>query len=220
MLNLSSEVMLALAGTLLGITFGIVGGISKEEKVRYTAISAFGAIIVAFMGISFIGYGYTLEALFSFLIWSCIGFIMTFIIGLGYRRWRDRPFIGFFPNPLGPTSREMKDIMRNAPNIEAKHRIVGNFLFGFKIEIALKIKNISQTILDDLHLSLKISDLLLKKKEKTKFKDLPNIVQNEEREFMITERIGRFGKYAIDMKIIRNRVLLQEFHWTMKQQSD
>lgn len=216
MFTLNLEDMLAIAGILLGVTFGIIGGISREEKVKYISISVFRSILVAFAGISFIAYGYSLEILLGFMIWSCLGFISTFIIGLTYRRKRDKPFFGVLPNLWGPGSLEIDQIKRNAPEVEPRLRIIGNFILGFKIEISVKIKNSSPDILDKLYVSLKISDLHLKKKEKTKFKDLPNIVQNETREFTISERMSRFGKYAIDLEIIRNRVLLEEFHWTMK----
>ena len=204
-----------LSGVLLGITFGLVSGISKEEKVKQIAVSAFGAIVVAFLGISFYAYGYSLNVLLEFLIWSCTGFILTFLIGLGYRRRRDKPFFGFF-NLDGPSSWEIAEIQRNAPKIDANLKTVGNLLLGFKIVILLKMQNTSEDTLDELHASLKISDLGLKKKGKERFKDLPNLVPTEEREYTISERIGRSGNYAIDLRIIRNRVLLGEFHWTTK----
>jgi hypothetical protein len=47
-----------LSGILLGITFGLVCGISKErERVKQIAVSVFGAIIVAFLGINLYVYG-------------------------------------------------------------------------------------------------------------------------------------------------------------------
>ena len=77
------------------------------------------------------------------------------------------------------------------------------------------MRNVSRETLDNLHASLKVTDLGLKKKEKEQFKDLPNLVPTEEREYTISERIGRSGKHAIDLEIIRNRVLLSEIHWTI-----
>ena len=84
-----------------------------------------------------------------------------------------------------------------------------------KVEVSLKIKNISNVTLDDLYASLKVSDLNLKKKEKKRFHELPNLVPTEEREYKISERIGRSKNRALDLKIIRNRVLLGEFHWNV-----
>jgi len=203
------------SGVLLGITFGLVSGISKEEKVKQIAVSVFGAIIVAFLGINLYVYGYSLDVFLEFLLWSCTGFILTFLIGLSYRRCRDKPFFGFL-NLDGPSSWEIAEIQRNAPKIDANLKPAGNLLFGFKIVILLKMQNTSEYILDELRASLKISDLGLKKKGKERFKDLPNLVPTEEREYTISERIGRSGNYAIDLRIIRNRVLLWEFHWTTK----
>jgi len=205
-----------LSGILLGIAFGLVCGISKEEKVKQIAVSAFGAIVVAFLGISFYAYGYTsLNVLLEFLSWSCAGFILMFLIGLGYRRRRDKPFIGFL-NLEGPSSWETDEIQRNAPKIDAELTTTINLFLGRKIVITLKMQNASRETLNKLHASLRISDMSLKKKTKELFKDLPNLVPTEEREYTISERIGRSGNYAIDMRIIRNRVLLAEFHWTIK----
>lgn len=217
MFPLNVETALPLAGILLGMTFGLVSAISKEEKVKYVAISVFGTIIVAFCGISFYAYGYSLEVLLAFFIWSCVGFIPTFIIGLGYRRRRDRGWSMLIESPFyHPDRWEIEEIQRNAPKTEAELRITGNLFFGYKIEISLKIKNVSEETLDRLHASLKVSDLGLKKKEKEQFKDLPNLLPNEERKYTISEKIGRTGKYAIDLRIIKRKVLLAEFHWTMK----
>jgi len=208
--------MLPIAGILLGITFGLISGISREEKIKHIAISVFGTIIAAFLGINLYAYGYSqLEVLLGFLVWSCIGFIPTFMICLGYRRRKDRPWVALMPSPFyQPDSWEIAEIQQNAPKVEADLRIIGNLLFGFKIKISLKMRNVSKETLDNLHASLKVTDLGLEKKEKEQFKDLPNLVPTEEREYIISERIGRSGKYAIDLRIIRNKVLLSEIHWT------
>jgi len=215
MVLLDLETALPLAGTLLGITFGLVSGVSREEKIKQIAISVFGAIVVAFIGVSFYAYGYSLEVLLGFLIWSFIGFIPTFIIGLGYRRRRDRPWIGVMPSLRGPDRWEVEEIQRNAPKVDAGLTTIYNIFLGYKVEISLKMKNVSDVILDDLYASLKISDLKLGKKEKERFHDLPNLVPTEEREYTISERIGRSQNHAVDLRIIRNRVLLKEFHWTI-----
>ena len=55
------EIILPLSGLMLGISLGMIGGFSREEKVRIASISTFGAINVAFIGISFYAYGYSLE---------------------------------------------------------------------------------------------------------------------------------------------------------------
>jgi len=216
MVLLDLETMLPLAGTLLGITFGLVSGVSKEEKIKQIAMSVFGTIIVAFIGVSFYAYGYSLEVLLGFLIWSFIGFIPTFIIGLGYRRRRDRPWISVMPSLEGPDRWEVEEIRKNAPKIDAELTTIYNIFLGYKVEISLKMQNVSDVTLDDLCASLKISDLKLKKKEKERFHDLPNLVPTEEREYTISERIGRSRNHAVDLRIIRNRVLLAEFHWTIK----
>lgn len=186
-----------------------------QEKIKQIAISVFGTIIVAFIGVSFYAYGYSLEVLLGFFIWSFIGFIPTFIIGLGYRRRRDRPWIGVMPSLWGPDSVEVMEIQKNAPKIDAELTTIYNIFLGYKVEISLKMQNVSDVILDDLYVSLKISDLKLKKKEKKRFHDLPNLVPTEERKYTISERIGRSRNHAVDLKIIRNRVLLTEFHWTI-----
>jgi len=204
-----------LSGILLGITFGLVCGISKEERVKQIAVSVFGAIIVAFLGINLYVYGYSLDVFLEFLIWSCTGFILTFLIRLSYRRRRDKPFIDFL-NLDGPSSWEIAEIQQNAPKTNVELRTIGNLLLGRKTVISLKMQNTSKETLDKLHVSLKISDLSLRNKEKERFKDLPNLVPTEEREYIISERIGRSGNFAIDLRITRNRVLLGEFYWTVK----
>ena len=216
MVLLDLETMLPLAGILLGITFGLVSGVSREEKIEQIAISVFGTIIVAFIGVSFYAYGYSLEVLLGFLMWSFIGFILTFVIGLGYRRRRDRPWVRAMPSLWGRDRWEVEEIEKNAPKIDAELTTIHNIFLGYKIEISLKMQNVSDVTLDDLCAFLKISDLKLKKKEKERFHDLPNLVPNEEREYTISERIGRSLNHAVDLRIIRNRVLLGEFHWTIK----
>ena len=206
-----------LSGALLGITFGLLCGVSREERVKQIAVSVFGAIIVAFLGINLYVYGYSLDVFLEFIFWACVGFIPTFLIGLAYRRRRDKPYIGFL-NLWGPSPSEIAEIQRNAPKIDPNLKTAYNLFLGLKIVILLKIQNTSEDTLDKLYASLKISDLGLKKKEKERFKDLPNLVPKEEREYTITERIWRSGNYAIDLRIIRNRVLLGEFHWTTKRE--
>ena len=80
-----------LSGISLGITFGLVFGISREEKVKWVASRVFGTIIVAFLAIHFYAYGYSLDVPLEFLIWSCIGFILAFLVALGYRKRGDKP---------------------------------------------------------------------------------------------------------------------------------
>jgi len=216
MVLLDLETAISLAGTLLGITFGLVSGVSREEKIKQIAISVFGTIIVAFIGVSFYAYGYSLEVLLGFLIWSFIGFIPTFIIGLGYRRRRDKPWIDVMPSLWGPDSWEVREIQKNAPKIDAELTTIYNIFLGYKVEISLKMHNVSNVILDDLYASLKISNLKLENKEKERFHHLPNLVPTEKREYTISERIGRSRNHAVDLRIIRNRVLLKEFHWTIE----
>lgn len=216
MVLLDLETMLPLTGILLGITFGLISGVSREEKIKQIAISVFGTIIVAFIGVSFYAYGYSLEVLLGFLMWSFIGFIPTFIIGLGYRRRRDRPWIRVMPSLDGPSRWEVREIEENAPKIDAELKTIFNIFLGYKVEILLKMKNVSDVTLDDLCAFLKISDLKLKKKEKERFHDLPNLVPTEQREYTMSERIGRSLNHAVDLRITRNRVLLEEFHWTVK----
>ena len=216
MFSFNLETMLALAGILLGITFGLVSGISREEKVKYVSISVFGSVIVAFTGISFYAYGYSLEVLLGFLIWSCIGFISSFILGLGYRRRRDKLHFATIPSLWGPSPSKIREIEGNAPEIKAKLWTGENPLLGDRIKISIRIHNVSDVILDDLYAILKVTDLDLKKKEKELLKDLPNLVPDEEREYMINQKIGRYDRYTVDLRVMRNRVLLEEFHWTMK----
>lgn len=215
---LDLETMLPLAGVLLGITFGVLSGVSREEKIKQASISVFGAVIVAFIGISFYAYGYSLEVLLGFLIWSFIGFIPTFLIGLGYRRRRDRGGggVALMPSLRGLDEWEVMEVQKNAPKVDAELVAIHNIFLGYKIEISLKVKNVSNVILNDLHTSLKISDLRLKKKEKEWLHDLPNLVPNEERKYLISERIGRSRNHAVDLRIIRSQVLLAEFHWTVE----
>jgi hypothetical protein len=111
---------------------------------------------------------------------------------------------------------EIAEIQRNAPKTNVELRTIGNLLLGRKIVISLKMQNTSKETLDKLHVSLKISDLSLRNKEKERLKDLPNLVPTEEREYTISERIGRSGNFAIDLRITRNRVLLGESYWTVK----
>lgn len=79
-----------LSGLLVGITFGLVSGISREERVKQVAITSYAAVLVAFFGIAFYFYGYSLDVLFEFPIWSSIGFILAFLIVLGYRKQADK----------------------------------------------------------------------------------------------------------------------------------
>ncbi|MBS7635809.1 hypothetical protein KEJ37_00445 [Candidatus Bathyarchaeota archaeon] len=204
---------LPLAGGLLGITFGLVSGVSKEVRIKQIAISAFGTIIVAFTGVSFYAYGYSLEVLLNFLICSFIGFIATYIAGLGYRSWKDRPWATTIPSP--PTPWEEMEIQKNAPKIYAKLEVYYNIFLGYKIEISLVMKNALNVILDHLGASLKITEFKLKEKEKIRFYDLPNLLPSEERKYVISERIGRSLNHAIDLKINRKGVLLEEIHWTL-----
>jgi hypothetical protein len=93
-----------LSGLLLGITFGLVSGISREEKVKQVAISSLAAVIIGFFGIAFYRYGYSLGILFEFPIWLSIGFIIVFLIVLGYRKREGKSTgTGFVPLTL-PTS--------------------------------------------------------------------------------------------------------------------
>ncbi len=207
------EITLPLSGMLIGITFGLLCGISKEEKIKYTAISVFGTILVAFMGISFYAYGYSLEVLLGFLIWSFIGFIPTFIIGLGYRRRRDTS--GAFVISR-PSRWEIEEIKQNPPKINVELVTFRHILFGYTIEIFLKMKNTLDITLEDISVYLKISDLYLKKKIKERDHVLPNLVPAEEREYKIRKRIGRYQGFAVDLRILREGVLIGEFHWTKK----
>ena len=205
---------LPLAGGLLGITFGLVSGVSKEARIKEIAISAFGTIIVAFIGVSFYAYGYSLEVLISFLIWSFIGFTSTFIAGRCYRCWRDR--IQVTTGLSGPpTLWEEMEIQKSAPKINAKLEVSYNIFLGYKIEISLEMENASNVTLDNLTASLKIAELKLKKKEKRRFYDLPNLLPNEKRKYVISERIGRSINKAIDLRINRKGILLEEIHWTV-----
>ena len=120
------------------------------------------------------------------------------------------------PSLRGPDSWEVSEIQKNAPKIDAELATIYNIFLGYKVEISLKMQNVSDVILDDLCASLKISDLKLKKKEKKRFHYLPNLVPTEKREYKISERIGRSRNHAVDLRIIRNRVPLAEFHWTIK----
>jgi hypothetical protein len=212
MFAISLEVMLVLAGILIGITFGTVSGISSEEKMKYTAITVFGTIIVAFTGISYFAYGYSLEVLLILAIFSCIGFTPSYLAGLGYRGWKYKPYFSVIHSP---TDWEIEEASRNPPKIDAELKVLGNRIFGLKIQISLVINNITKIFLDDIGLQLKISDLTLKKEETVIYKDLPNIVQNEKRPFVITQGISRKGKVAIDLTIKRKSVNLGEFHWTI-----
>lgn len=204
---------LPLAGGLLGITFGLVSGVSREVRIKEIAISTFGTILVAFVGVSFYAYGYSLEVLLSFLVWSFIGFISTFIAGLSYRSWKDRVWAVTIPSP--PTPWEEMEIRKNAPKIDAKLEVSYNIFLGYKIEISWEMKNASNVTLDHLTASLKITELKLKKKEKIKFYNLPNLLPNEKRKYVISERIGRSINHAIDLRINRKGVPLEEIHWTV-----
>jgi hypothetical protein len=214
MFALNLETLILIAGALIGITFGLIGGVSKEARIKYVAISVFGSVLVAFIGISFYAYGYSLEFMLGFLISACLGFLVTFMLGLEYRKRRDKLWIKFMPSIYGPSRWEVQQIQSNMPKIDAELILQGNRFFGYKIKISIKMKNISGVTLNDLFSALKISDLNLKKKEKEVLRDLPNLVQNEEREFHLSKRIGWSTKYAVDLRISRNRVLLAEFHWT------
>jgi uncharacterized protein with PQ loop repeat len=79
-----------LSGLLVGIMFGLVSGISREKRVKQVSISSYAGVIVAFFAISFYLYGYSLDILFEFPIWSSIGFILAFLIILGYRKREDK----------------------------------------------------------------------------------------------------------------------------------
>jgi len=217
MFSINLEILLPLAGIVSGLTFGLISGVSKEEKIKHIAISVFGTISAAFLGAGFIVYGYSkLEIFLWFLFWSCLGFVLAFLLGLCYRRRRDRWVVTTGWSPFYQPSRlEREQIKRNAPKVKAVLRTKGNILFGYKVEISLKLLNSSEEILDDLYLALKISDLSLTKKDKEVIKDLPNLVPKEEREYAISEKIGRTGKYAVDLRILRRKVLLWEIHWTI-----
>jgi hypothetical protein len=92
-----------LSGALFGITFGLLFGISREERIKYIAVSVFGAIIVAFLEINVRLYGYSLDVFFEFLIWSCVGFIVMSLIGLYYRKRGDKPVLHQIPMELPHT---------------------------------------------------------------------------------------------------------------------
>jgi hypothetical protein len=215
MFPLNLEILLPLTGILFGITFGLLGGISREEKIKYIIISVFGTITTTFCGAGFIVYGYSkLEVLLWFIFWSCLGFSSAFLVGLAYRKRKNRIQVSTGLSPFyHPSPRERREIERNTPKVKAELETTGNLLFGYKIEISLRMQNISEEILDKLYASLKISDLSLKKKERSVFKRLPNLIPKEEREYKISEKIGRSGNYAVDLRILRSKVPLWEFHW-------
>jgi len=78
---LSLDLSVIVSGIMIGSTFGLIAGFSREEKIRYIAISVFGGVLVAALG-GLYAYGASqLEVLLSFLFWSCLGFLMVFTVG-------------------------------------------------------------------------------------------------------------------------------------------
>lgn len=84
------EIILPLSGLMLGIALGMIGGFSREEKVRISSISTFGVINVAFIGISFYAYGYSLDVPLWFLFCSSLSFVVMFMLGVYYHKQQQK----------------------------------------------------------------------------------------------------------------------------------
>jgi hypothetical protein len=82
-------IILPLSGIMVGIVFGAICGFLVEIKVRIAAISGFVAIVVAFTGISFYAYGYSLEIPLWFIFLSCLSFIIVFSVGSCYHKQKN-----------------------------------------------------------------------------------------------------------------------------------
>ena len=119
------------------------------------------------------------------------------------------------PSPFGITPLEELEIQRNAPEVDAELTVIRSIFCGYKVEILLKLHNVSDVVLDRLCASLEISDLKLTEKKERSY-DLPNLLPNEKREFAITERIGRSLNHTVDLQISRKGIKLAEAHWTLK----
>jgi len=210
------DTMLTLAGVLIGIVFGFVCGTCHEEKNRVIVISTFGTVIVAFMGINFYAYGQSLGVLFILVVESCFGFVGPFVGVLIYRRWRKKTFYVSTGAPFWKVHPiEEMEIKKNAPKVDAKANIFYNILLGHKVEILLRLRNESKIILDQLSAKLIITDLRLEKKKET-FRDLPNLLPGEEREFSIIEKIGRSFNHLVALEIWRKGIKIIEAHWELK----
>jgi len=207
---------LPITGILLGVTFGLIGGVSKEEKIKYITISAFGGILAAAFGGGLYAYGPgQLEILLSFIFWSCLGYMPMYLIGLSYRKRRERSLseaFAFVPAERG--SIEERQILRHIPKVNSKLEIRRKWFFGFNVVIPFTIKNTTQIEIDDLKAILKIKDRTLRRKEKIVIKDLVNLFPEETKNYTISEKLGRtYKNHSIILSIDRRGVTLEEFHW-------
>jgi hypothetical protein len=156
-----------------------------------------------------------LIVLWDFLSSVAVGFLITFLGGNRYRKWRDkppRPFIGVIPG-----EDRIRWILSHKPDVKANLTIKGNIFTGFKAVTSFHIKNTTGVKLDDLEAKLVIMDLELKKEEKSCHKELVEMLPGEEIDYEMSIKLGRtLKRIAVVLEIRRSAVVLTEFHWTSK----
>ena len=199
---------------------GLGSTVPREEKLRLTFAYLFGGLAIASVGGGFYFFSETqMEFLSQFLLSFLLMFLITFPLGLRYRGRKYRLGAALLDMHT-PTESEIRHLMRRIPKIEATIEGRGNVIFGFKVVVKFTIQNTTNDTLDNLDAKLTVRDLHLKRKEKFLRKDLSDIFPKEKASYMIEARLGRrFYPVNVVLKIRRRRVVLEEIHWTCKDQN-
>jgi hypothetical protein len=210
-----------LIGTLLGLALGLSTTIPREEKLRHVFAYLFGGMAIAAIGGGFYFFSETqLEFLSLFLFSFLLVFIVTFLSGLRYRKWRDSPFAALVDMHT-PDEIETRQVQRHIPKVKANIEWRGNIVFGFKIAVMFEIQNNTEINLDRLDATLTITYPTLRREKTFIHKDLSDMFPREKASYCIEAKIGR-KVYPMNVmfRVRRQRVVLEEFHFTPKEQTE